>query len=62
MTHMRSQPLPVAGLISELLMVPSQSIAKSMQPPLCPGHREAAVIRTVKKGGENQGVHASCDN
>ena len=33
-----------------------QSIAKSMQPPLCPGHREPSVIRTVKKGGENQGT------
>ncbi len=33
-----------------------QSIARSMQPPLCPGHREPSVIRTVKKGGENQGT------
>ena len=30
-----------------------------MQPPLCPGHREASVIRTVKEGGENQGEASS---
>ena len=38
-----------------MISFPVQTIAQSMQPPLCPGHREASVIRTVKKGGENQG-------
>ena len=38
----------------------AQTIAQSMQPPLCPGHREASVIRTVKKGGENQGEGVPC--
>ena len=33
-----------------------QAIQRRQQPPLCSGHRQPAVIRTVKKGGENQGV------
>ena len=35
-----------------------QAIQKRLQPPLCTGHREPSVIRTVKKGGENQGACA----
>jgi hypothetical protein len=34
-----------------------QAIQRRLQPPLCTGHRQPAVIHTVKKGGDNQGMH-----
>lgn len=33
-----------------------QAIQRKQQLPLCQGHKEPSVIRTVKKGGDNQGV------
>lgn len=33
-----------------------QAIQRKQQLPLCPGHKEPSVIRTVKKGGDNQGA------
>jgi hypothetical protein len=37
-----------------------QRISRAMQPPLCSGHKEPCVIRTVKKKGANHGRQFHC--